>query len=176
MIKVIALLILSFASQTSMGQGNGKKSPVAWLNVAEAQARLGKEERPVLVDVYTDWCHFCKVMDATTWVNPQVTEYITRYFYPIKFNAEGREPVLWKGTLYEYKPNYKVHMLAANWLQGNMVYPSMVIIPPDGAEPIVMPGVVGVKDIEPVLQYFGEKHYLTTPWSVYKSSFKNKWK
>jgi thioredoxin-related protein len=176
MIKVIALLTLSFASLTAISQGKAKKSPMAWLTVPEAQALMNVEARPVLVDVYTDWCHYCKIMDATTWVNPQVTGYVARYFYPVKFNAEGKEPATWMGKDYEFKPAYKVHMLAAEWLLGNMVYPSTVILPPNGAEPVVIPGVIEVKDLEPILNYFGEKHYLTTTWEAYKSSFKNTWK
>jgi len=176
MIKVILLVTLSFTTLFASGQGKAKKSPMAWLTVAEAQAKMDAETRPVLVDVYTDWCHYCKVMDATTWVNPQVTDYVARNFYPVKFNAESKEPASWMGKDFEYKPAYKVHMLAAAWLLGNIVYPSTVIIPPNGAEPIVIPGVIEVKDLEPVLNYFGEKHYLTTTWEAYKSSFINKWK
>lgn len=176
MIKVISLVTLSFVSLLATAQSKGKKSPMAWLTVAEAQAKMDKETRPVLVDVYTDWCHYCKVMDATTWVNPQVTDYVARFFYPVKFNAESKEPASWMGKDYAYKPAYKVHMLAAAWLQGNIVYPSTVIIPPNGAEPVVIPGVIEVKDLEPVLNYFGEKHYLTATWEDYKAAFKNKWK
>jgi thioredoxin-related protein len=176
MTKVIPLFLLSFLSLMANGQGKGKKSPMAWLTVAEAQTQMDAETRPVLVDVYTDWCHYCKIMDATTWVNPQVTDYVARYFYPIKLNAEGKEPASWMGKDYAYKPAYKVHMLAAEWLLGNMVYPSTVILPPNGAEPVVIPGVIEVKDLEPILTYFGEKHYLTTTWESYKASYKNTWK
>jgi len=176
MIKVIALFTLVFASQLAISQGKGKKSAMGWLTVAEVQSLMNDETRPVLVDVYTDWCHYCKVMDGTTWANQQVTEYVARYFYPIKFNAEGKTTTTWKGKDYAFSTAYKVHMLAAEWLQGNMVYPSTVLLPPNGADPIIVPGVISVKDLEPILNYFGEKHYLSTPWATYKANFKNKWK
>ncbi len=176
MIKVIALLTISFSIQAALGQGKDRNNAMPWLSVEEVQTRLQEENRPILIDVYTDWCHYCKVMDATTWVNPKVTDYAARYFYPIKFNAEGKEPANWLGKTYEFKPAYKVHMLAAEWLQGNMVYPSTVILPPDGAEPIVIPGVVEVKDLEPILHYFGEKHYLTTTWQNFKKNYTPRWK
>jgi thioredoxin-related protein len=176
MIKVSGLFILTFLISTVFGQGKAPKSPMPWLTAEEAQIKTEQEKRPVLVDVYTDWCHYCKVMDATTWSNPQVKDYVTRNFYPVKFNAEGKEPVLWMGKTYEFKTTYKVHMLAAEWLQGNMVYPSTVILPPDGAEPIVIPGVMDVKDLEPILHYFAEKHYLSTSWKKFKAGYKSTWK
>jgi uncharacterized protein YyaL (SSP411 family) len=113
-------------------------------------------------------------MDNTTWANPKIADYLSKYFYPIKFNAESKEPVSWMGKSYEFKNTYKVHMLAAEWLQGNMVYPSTVLIPPDG-EPVIIPGVLSVKDIEPMLKYFGERYYLTTEWKVFQKAYKTTW-
>lgn len=147
---------------------------IPWMSPLHAETSWNDEKKPILVDVYTDWCHYCKVMDNTTWSNPRIADYIAKYFYPIKFNAESKEPVSWMGKSYEYKNTYKVHMLAAEWLQGNMVYPSTVLIPPDG-EPVVIPGVLSVKDIEPMLKYFGERHYLTTEWKAFQKAYKSTW-
>jgi uncharacterized protein YyaL (SSP411 family) len=175
MIKVISVFIISFCSLSGYAQKKGKKQPMAWLTVEEVQQQWSAEKRPILIDVYTDWCHYCKVMDNSTWQHKELTDYTSKYFYPVKFNAESKTTVAWMGKAYEFKPAYKVHMLAAEWLQGNMIYPSTVIIPPDG-EPIILPGVMDAKEMEPILQYFGEKHYLNTEWQVFKTNYKSGWK
>ena len=176
MIKVIMLCGSLFLGQWGNAQKpkSGFKKEVTWLSVQEASSQLEKEKRPVIIDVYTDWCHYCKVMDKTTWSNPSISDYVSKYFYPIKFNAESREPVEWMGKQYEFKPAYKVHMLAAEWCGGNMIYPSTIILVP-GEEPVIIPGVITVKELEPMLKYFGEQHYLTTEWKSFKQDFKNNW-
>jgi hypothetical protein len=65
-------------------------------------------------------------------------------------------------------------MLAAEWCQGNMVYPSTIIFIP-GQEPVVIPGVLKVKELEPILKYFGEGHYLSIEWNSFKQKYKNTW-
>lgn len=176
MIKVIQILFLSFFSLSLTAQSKDKKQPLAWMDVEAVQQKWEEQKRPVLIDVYTDWCYYCKVMDKTTWRNRQLADYVTRFFYPLKFNAENKEPATWMGKTYEYKPVYKVHMLAAEWLMGNMVYPSTVILPPDGSEPIILTGVRDVKELEPILHYFGEKHYLTMKWIDFKAAYQPSWK
>ena len=176
MIKVIAtclaICIVTFSFAQTKGKKTGKSVP--WLSPLQVESKWNEEKKPILVDVYTDWCHYCKIMDNTTWSNPKVSDYIAQNFYAIKFNAESKEPVSWMGKAYEFKSTYKVHMLAAEWLQGNMVYPSTVLIPP-GGDAVVIPGVLTAKDIEPMLKYFGEGHYLTTEWKAFQKNYKTTW-
>jgi thioredoxin-related protein len=176
MTKVITGFLILMISHTVFGQKKGEKAAVPWLTVLQAQTKWDAEKRPVLVDVYTEWCVYCKVMDKTIWANPQVAAYVKQYFYPIKFNAESKEPASWMGKTYEFKPAYKVHLLAAEWLLGNMVYPSTVILPPNSGEPVIIPGVIELKELETILHYFGEDHYRNTAWKDYKSTYKPGWK
>lgn len=156
--------------------GQKKAAPATfWLSPADAQNRNLAAPRPLLIDVYTDWCVYCKAMDRQTWRNAEVVKYLQQHFYPIKFNAEQKDTVQWQGQAYIFQPRYKVHTLAAHWLQGNMVYPSTVIQPPSG-EPIILTGFVSVKELEPVLKYFGEGHYQKTHWQAFKENYKPQWK
>ena len=41
------------------------------------------------MDIYTDWCGPCKLMDKNTFQNPDVAQYLNNNFYAVKFNAEG---------------------------------------------------------------------------------------
>jgi uncharacterized protein YyaL (SSP411 family) len=67
------------------------KSPeaglVKWLTFEEAIALHKENPKKVLIDLYTDWCGWCKVMDRETYSNAEISTYINENFYPIKFNA-----------------------------------------------------------------------------------------
>lgn len=176
MTKVLSCFFPLLIMSSLFGQKKADKAELPWLSVSQAQKKWDVEKRPVLVDVFTDWCHYCKVMDKTIWSNPLVTAYVEKHFYPIKFNAESKIPATWMGKTYEFKATYKVHMLAAEWLLGNMVYPSTVIIPPNGGEPVIIPGVIELEELEPILHYFGEDHYQNIEWKAFKAAYKPVWK
>jgi uncharacterized protein YyaL (SSP411 family) len=68
----------------------------------QAEALCKKEPRKVVVDVYTEWCGWCKKMDKATFQNEVIVKYLNENYYAIKFNAEQREDIHLKGKDYEY--------------------------------------------------------------------------
>ena len=58
------------------------------------------------MDVYTDWCGWCKRMDATTFENPAIAKYMSENFYCVKFNAESQKEVTFKGQKYGTEGRY----------------------------------------------------------------------
>jgi thiol:disulfide interchange protein len=65
--KVILFFISSVLLVASMSFMEPKGEKVKWLTVAEMQAAYSKNPKPILVDVYTTWCGWCKVMDKQTY-------------------------------------------------------------------------------------------------------------
>ena len=68
-----------------------------WMTLEDVTTNLKKEKRPILIDLYTDWCGWCKVMDKKTYSNKNVSSYVQQKFYPVKFDAEGRKNITWNG-------------------------------------------------------------------------------
>ena len=66
---------------------------VKWYSIEEAVQLASQEPRVLVIDVYTDWCGWCKRMDADTFSDPAVAEIMNKHFYPVKLNAEGKEDV-----------------------------------------------------------------------------------
>ena len=78
---------------------------IPWIDISEAEVLNKAKPRKFLVDVYTDWCGPCKMMDRNTFVDKTIIDQISKNFYPVKFNAEGPETFSFKGRDYG-NPNH----------------------------------------------------------------------
>ena len=81
---------------------------VNWMTMDEALAAQKSNPKNIIVDVYTTWCGPCKLLDKNTFGNPEVSAFINENYYPVKFNAEGKELVNYNGNQFEnpqYDPN-----------------------------------------------------------------------
>src|ERR1019366_8527532 len=65
--------------------------PLSWapLNAATF-ARARAEGRIVLIDGSAEWCHWCHVMDATTYRDPAVRKLLAEHFLPVKVDIDSR--------------------------------------------------------------------------------------
>jgi thioredoxin-related protein len=169
------LLFLSLLSIILLSADKHEKVHVSWMNFADVSSNLQKEKRPVLIDVYTDWCGWCKVMDAKTYSNKKVVDYLQNKFYAVKFNAETKDDVAWEGKTYHYNTDYRCNELALYLLHGQMAFPTTVIIPTDGSQPQAIPGYLATKDLETIVKYFGEDKFGKIPFEEYQKSFKPNW-
>jgi thioredoxin-related protein len=113
-----------------------------WYDFENAMELNKKAKKKVLVDMYTSWCGWCKVMDRQTFTDPEVVEYLNENFILIKFNAETREPVEYKGQTYTFKPMGRrgANGLAIQMLNGRLAYPSLVYLDADFNKLKVSPG------------------------------------
>src|SRR3984957_7035643 len=60
---------------------------------ADAFARAAAEDRPILLSISAVWCHWCHVMDETTYSDPGVIETINRRFVPIRVDNDKRPAI-----------------------------------------------------------------------------------
>lgn len=64
---------------------------LAWHDYSEGMALAGAEGKYVLVDFWTTWCKWCKVMDTDTYSDETVQARLAESFVAIKVNAESDE-------------------------------------------------------------------------------------
>ncbi len=90
-INSFLFLCLAFATAafTMVEPGLNNNAEIKWLSMEEAFALNQKEPRKIFVDVYTDWCGWCKRMDKDTFSNAEVAEYVSKNYYAVKLNAES---------------------------------------------------------------------------------------
>ena len=152
-----------------------EKDKVHWLSIEEMQLAYKKKPKPIIVDVYTSWCGWCKVMDKETYSNDQVAAYINEKYYAVKLDAEAKEPLEWNGKKYGYVAQYKVNELAAYFLNGQMGYPTTVFFSSLEANPAPLAGYLKPKEIESPLKFFGDGFYKTNNFPDYLKGFTASW-
>ncbi len=151
------------------------KNKVQWLTVAQLQEVYSKNPKPILVDVYTSWCGWCKVMDKETYSNQKVVAYINEHYYAVKFDAEQKETAEWGGKKYEYNKDNKVNDLAVYLCNGQMSFPTTVFVTALDAQPAPLAGYLKAKEIEAPLKFFGEGVYKTKVFPQFNQSFTASW-
>ncbi|NNE26476.1 MAG: DUF255 domain-containing protein [Saprospiraceae bacterium] len=118
------------AKQQNAVNDHMKTGDLQWLTFEQAANMKNKGSKKYLVDVYTDWCGWCKVMDKKTFTDPEVQKYLDENFHVIKFNAEQKEAIDFKGKKYEWLPAGRrgVNMLAMELLGSRLSYPTLVYL------------------------------------------------
>ena len=152
-----------------------EESKVNWLTFEEAIALHEKEPKKLLIDLYTDWCGWCKVMDRNTYSQADIASYINENFYPVKFNAEQKEPVEFRGHTFEFVAQGRrgVHELAAALTRNKLSYPTTVFM--DEELRIIQPiaGYLKPEQMEPILLFIGGDHFKTTAFEDFKKNHKS---
>lgn len=150
-------------------------SEVQWMTWEEAISSHQEVPKKLLVDLYTNWCGWCKVMDRETYSNPTIAKYIHQNFYPVKFNAEQKDPVEFNGVTFKYVASGSrgVHELAAALTNNQLSYPTTVFM--DEELRIIQPiaGYLKPKQMEPILVYMGDGHYKDTTWEDFSKNHKS---
>jgi len=149
---------------------------VTWLTWNEAAELAKTEENPkkIFVDVYTDWCGWCKKMDNDTFQNAEVAAYMTENYYMVKLDGEQKEPIEFKGKTFKFVPSGRngYHEFAAALMQGKMSYPTTIFL--DEKMNMLSP-VPGYQKPEPFLKiakYFGEDTHKEKDWKAYEEEGK----
>ena len=134
---------------------------MSWEDAVEANQ---KNPKKIMVDLYTDWCGWCKVMDKKTFSDPEIIKLINKDFYAVKFNAEQRETVQYNGTSFEFvqaegSRRGGVHMLAYSLTDGKMSYPTLVYLNEKMERISISPGYKEVDQLKNELEFASSEYY-----------------
>jgi len=162
-----SLLFLTFIC------GTHAQTTIKWYTIEEAFAMTKNEPRKIMIDVYTDWCGWCKVMDSKTFNNQVIADYLNKNFYPVKLNAEQKADISLDGKVYKYIPSGSkgYHQLAYELLNGNLGYPSVVFL--DEKTNMIQPlqGYKEAKPFDAIIKFIGGDIYKTTSWEDFQASY-----
>ena len=126
--SLLALLFLFFGSLTIQAQ-----EQIQWMKFEEAIAANAKSPKMILVDVYTNWCGWCKKMDKETFTDPRVIAHFQKNFYAVKLNAEDTK------RSFEFMGKTFTEAQMAASMRVNS-YPNFVVIEPELQNIAQLPG------------------------------------
>ncbi len=179
--SILSILVILTLTLTGFSQSASKppvkESPIKWYKFEEAYNLSKKKPKKIFVDMYTDWCGWCKKMDAETFANPVIAEYMSKNFYCVKFDAERKDTVVIDGqTFVNPNPTGKrtSHQLAVSLLRGKMSYPSFVFLNEQGKLINVVPGYQQAAPFEKLLNWYGTDSYLKMSLEDFKLSYEGK--
>jgi len=171
----IALIVFSISTFLSTGAVAQSANKINWLTFEEALAKNEKEPRKILLDVYTDWCGWCKRMDATTYSNPMVIEMINQEFYAVKLDGEYKGDIEFKGQTFKYVANGKrgYHELPAAIMQGKLSYPTTSFMDEEFNIITNVPGYQDKKAFHKIMAFIANGHYKEMKWQDFDEKYES---
>ena len=177
LLTVLALgFVFTANAQLSNAQDPDKKiAEIEWLTWEEAAKRMEKEPRKIMVDVYTDWCGWCKKMDASTMKDPTIVQLLSQDYYAVKMDGEYKKDIEFKGRTYKFiaRGRRGYHELPAEIMNGRMSYPTLVFLDEEFNIIQPLPGYKSKQQLEPILAYFGGDFYKNVKWDKFQSEYKS---
>ena len=112
----------------------------------------------------------------TTFANPNIANYININFYPVRFDAETFDTIVFRKKTYINKGigTKPKHELAYYLLDGKFSFPTIVYITRNSSM-IQIPGYMTVKEIEPVLVWFAEEVNTNCDYEEWKLLYYHKY-
>ena len=134
-----------------------QQSSAKWLEFDELTPAMRTEVRPVIIQVGTSWCNYCKMMDQQVYQNREVAAFIEAHFYPLKLNAESRDEIVFLGKKYAYVPSgphtgrhQLADVLAGE--KGKLQYPTTVVLNRQLQPVFRHAGYLGVEELLSILR------------------------
>ena len=123
---------------------------VAWHGWNDGLSAAVRSGKPVIVDVYTDWCGWCKRMDRDVYARSDVGDYLNHHFVMVRLNAESGERVQYSGRT----------LTARSLASGFDVtgYPTTIFLKCDGTHLVNVPGYVPAEKFMKLVRYIGDGH------------------
>ncbi|TXD51651.1 MULTISPECIES: thioredoxin family protein [unclassified Polaribacter] len=155
----IALAILAFLSSNITAQ------KINWVSLNEALELQKENPKKIMIDIYTNWCGPCKLLDKKTFQNNDVASYVNEHYYAVKFNGEGNETVHYQEKTFK-NPNYDAAKAQtrnsahefANYMGVN-AYPTIAFLSETGDFIIPLKGFYEPQQLEFYLKlFFTDKH------------------
>ncbi|GJM32893.1 MAG: hypothetical protein DHS20C18_18940 [Saprospiraceae bacterium] len=173
--SLLLLLAIGFFSFDFPHEKAPEKETIKWMSFEEAVLLSKKNPKKMFIDIYTEWCGWCKKMDKMTFTNPEVVAYVNEHFYPVKLDAEQKGEIKYKGHKLKYvaeEGRRGVHELAYSLLEGKLGYPSFVYLDENQDRITISPGYKDAEVIIKELKFVGEEHYKRFTYKDYVKNYR----
>jgi len=168
----IAIFLLSVSPIYSQ-EIEEPKETINWVSISEVEKLTKENPKKIFIDIYTNWCGWCKRMERTTFQNPYIVKYVNENFYSVKLNAETRDTIIYRKMAYAFNPNFKTNQLAVSLMDARMGYPTTVYLDEKLKKVGRIASFLSVKKFEAVINYYNKEEYKNMTWEKYEKSFES---
>jgi thioredoxin-related protein len=168
----LGLLIGGLIFISSFSRLEDEPETIRWYTWEEATKLSESHPKKLLIDIYTDWCGWCKKMDKETFTNAEIIRLVNKDFYAIKLDAEQKEDIQYKEFTFKFNSAHGrkgAHELAVSLLDGKMGYPSLVYLDENHNRITISPGYKVVDGLKQELTYISGGHYATMTFEEFKN-------
>ncbi len=146
---------------------------IKWHSIDQAIQLASQEPRVLVIDVYTEWCGWCKRMDATTFSDAEVVELMNKHFYPVKLDAEGKDDIVIGDRTYKFVDNGRrgYHEIAAVVTRGRLSYPTISYVDAQGKVLEAAPGYKTADQFRVYLAYYADGAYQDQSFDEFSASY-----
>ncbi len=137
-------LAVSLLAATAHAGGAGPK----WQGWDSGLRTAVRTQRPVLVDVYTDWCGWCRRMERDVYTRDDVRDYLSRRFVVVKLDAEAKDEASYEGKMYTSRSLAERFRVTG--------YPTTIFLRANGEHLVNVPGYVPADRFLQLLRYVGD--------------------
>lgn len=146
------IVLISAVFMTSQAPAIAEAGGIEWKGYDEGIAMAKAENKKVFLYFHADWCGYCRKMDASTFKDKKVIDYLSDNYISIKVNSDKEKKVASK---------YGVRGLPTSWfLKANSDKLSRI------------PGFIGEKQLLTVLKYVKTESYQTMNYRDFEKSLK----
>lgn len=147
---------------------------ISWQSWEEGAAKAMRDNRKILLYVYTPSCGWCKKLEQETFAHAQVAQAVKADFTAIKLNAYESADLEFRGKWYRTSSiagSTRLNPLVATLLEGRASFPALVFF--DETQQILQTfaGFKQADELLPIVVYYGKDHYKNMPWQSFYRKF-----
>lgn len=164
------------SDSSNVSNSSTLESKIHWLSFEEAHELNKTNPKKWIVDVSTSWCGWCKKMDATTFSDPLIIEYINANYYPVSLDGEEKKDIIMDDVTFKFVENGKrgYHELPAKLMGGKMSYPTIVFLSAQIEVYQALPGYKSNKDLLPILEFINTfEQFPNRTWDQFITAYKS---
>lgn len=165
-----AALLALYLTLLTVGCSPREKKPdqvvtptsTGFLKYEDAVKLAKSQNKVILVDVFTDWCEWCKKLDENVYPDSAVKLEMGKYFAATKLNAESSSMRSFKGK------DLSEQQIASIWHVAS--YPTILFLSPDEEVITKIDGYTDPKEFAMILRFVGTGGYKNSDYDTWKKA------